>query len=405
MKHQPLLTLVSLLVAVIALTQMTLAAPAAPTQSSGALDATFDPGTGANDFVFTVARQSDGKVLIGGTFTQVDGAAHGGIARLNANGSRDTAYTAGVTGSGFVGLTSIALQTDGKAVIGGAFAQVNGTNRANIARLNDTGVLDTTIDPGAGVTGGAFPYLNAVRLQSDGKPVIGGVFTTVGSTARNNIARLTTTGAVDATFDPGTGTNGEVLAVAIQPADGKVLISGTFTTVDSVGHNRLARLNTDGSVDNTFNPDVNNAVIAIAVQLDNKILIGGTFTMVNGVARNRIARLNPDGTLDMTYNPDASNDVEAIALQPDGKSVIGGKFTTVGGIGRVRIARLNTNGTVDAAFDPGAGATGGAVYAVTLQPDGKVLIGGGFQTVGGVSRNRIARLYGDWLVYLPVIRK
>ncbi len=404
MNRLRLLIFGSLLIASVILLQPSQAAPAMPAASPGALDTTFDPGTGANDIVFAIALQANQQVLIGGLFTQVNGATHHRIARLNANGSLDATYNPSVTGTGIVGLTSLAIQSDGKAVIGGAFAQVNGTGRVNIARLNDDGTLDTTFDPGAGVIGGASPYLNAVRLQADGKPIIGGMFTTVGTTARNNIARLTTTGALDTTFDPGTGTNDEVSAIAIQPSDGKVLIGGTFTTVNGATHHRLARLNTNGSVDSAFNPDIGDgAVLAIAVQSDGKILIGGTFTTVNSTARNRIARLDANGSLDTTFNPNANNDVDAIALQPDGKSVIGGNFTTVGGTGRVRIARLNTNGTLDTTFDPGAGAVGWTVYAVTLQPDGKVLIGGAFQTVGGVTRNRIARLYGDTFVFLPLI--
>jgi len=212
------------------------------------------------------------------------------------------------------------------------------------------------------------------------------------------------TGTLDTTFDPGAGTNGEASAVAIQPSDGQVLVGGDFATVDGSTHNRLARLDTNGSVDSPFTPDVNGPVLAIAVQPDNKILIGGAFTMTNGTARNHIARLNANGTLDTGFDrgAGASNAVDAIALQPNGKIGIGGRFTTVAGTGRSRIARLNANGALDTGFDPGDGASY-TVYAVTPQPDGKVLIGGGFQSVGGVSRNRIARLWGDRFVFLPLI--
>jgi uncharacterized delta-60 repeat protein len=244
--------------------------------------------------------------------------------------------------------------------------------------------------------------LNAVRLQPDGKVLIGGVFTTFNGSPRNNIARLTTTGALDTTFNPGTGTNNEIDAIAVQPSDGKVLIGGYFDSVNGVTHKGLARLNTNGSVDNAFNPDVIGAVLAIAVQPDNKIIIGGTFTTVNSTTRNHIARLNTNGTLDAGFDPNASNEVDTIALQRDGKSVIGGKFATLGSDGRVRIARLNLNGSVDTSFDPGAGASF-TVYAVTLQPDDKILIGGGFQSVDGISRNRIARLWGDQFLFLPVL--
>jgi uncharacterized delta-60 repeat protein len=368
----------------------------------GALDLTFDPSDGANDIVFAVAAQPNGQVLIGGQFTQVDSAAHNGVARLNANGSLDSSFTTNLTGAGFAGLTSLALQSNGKVVIGGAFTQVNGAARSNIARLNADGTLDAAFDPGAGVTDNG-AYLDCVKLQPDGKPLIGGVFTNVGGVPRNNIARLTTTGALDTSFDPGSGANNEVSAIAIQPSDGKILVGGVFTTNNNLAHNRLARLNTSGSVDGAFNPDIDGSVLAIVVQPDNKILIGGTFTQVNGTSRNRIARLNKDGSLDTSFDPPGPpQEVDAIALQLNGRIVIGGKFTSLDGVKAGRVARLNADGSLDTTFNPGQGASY-TVYAVTMQPDGKVLIGGGFQTVDGISRNRIARLLGDKLVYLPMI--
>ncbi len=369
----------------------------------GALDMTFDPGDGANDFVFATAVQPDSQVLIGGQFTEVDGVTRNSIARLSAHGSLDSSFAADVTGGDYAGLTCLALQSDGKVVIGGAFTEVNDTARNNIARLTTAGALDTDFDPGAGVTG-TDAYLDAVTLQPDGRPLIGGLFTGVGGMARNNIARLTKTGAPDASFDPGSGTNGEVAAIAIQPSDGRVLIGGWFTTANGSTHNRLARLSGNGSVDGTFNPDIDGPVLAIIVQPDNRILIGGAFTQVNGTARKGIARLDANGSLDTSFDPSggADKEVDAIALQPDGRIVIGGKFASVGGAVRRRIARLNASGSLDTAFDPGDGASY-TVYAVTLQPDGKILIGGGFQTVGGIPRNYIARLYGGNLVYLPLV--
>ena len=135
---------------------------------------------------------------------------------------------------------------------------------------------------------------------------------------------------------------------------------------------------------------------ALAVQPDGKVLIGGNFTTVGGTARSSIARLNADGSLDTTFDPGVgvSSNVRAMALQPDGKVLIGGWFATVAGTNRNHIARLNADGSLDASFDPGAGASG-TVYDIVVQADGKVLIGGAFNTVDGVARNRIARLNAD----------
>jgi len=374
-------------------------------RAPGALDTSFDPGAGANDVVFAVALQPDGKVLVGGSFTQFNGIAHNRVVRLTTGGSLDTAYNPSVTGPVFAGVVSVALQPDGKALIGGLFTHVNGVARANIARLLANGALDTSFNPGAGVTG-EDAYLNTVQLQADGKVLIGGIFSGYNGVPRHNIARLTAAGALDATFNPGSGADGEVAAIAVQPADGKVLVGGYFSAVNGVPRRGIARLNANGSLDAAFAPVLDGDVLAILVQPDGKIVIGGTFTAVNGVGRGRIARLNADGSLDTAFNPAAGADqeVDALARQGDGKLVLGGKFTTVAGVARVRIARLRPDGALDTSFDPGAGANW-TVFAAALQPDGRVLIGGAFDSVGGVERRGVARLWGDYRMYLPLIRR
>ena len=133
----------------------------------------------------------------------------------------------------------------------------------------------------------------AVAIQADGKVLIGGEFTTVSGTSRNAIARLNGDGTLDTGFDPGAGANDWVKDVAVQP-DGKVLIGGDFTTVNGTGRNRIARLNGDGTLDTGFDPGAgaNYWVSAVAIQADGKVLIGGGFDTVDGTARKRIARLN-----------------------------------------------------------------------------------------------------------------
>src|SRR5262249_8703829 len=143
--------------------------------------------------------------------------------------------------------------------------------------------------------------------------------------------------------------------------DGRVLIGGGFTSVNGIGRNHVARLNSDGTLDNRFDPGTGSdgGVLCLVLQLDGKVLVGGRFLHVNGVVRNGIARLNGvDGGLDLTFDPGAGTDgpVNSIALQPDGKLLIGGEFTRVNGNSRTGIARLNPDGTLDGSFDPGSGA-------------------------------------------------
>ena len=115
----------------------------------------------------------------------------------------------------------------------------------------------------------------------------------------------------DLGFNP--NANDTVLSIALQ-SDGKFVIVGAFTTVGGVTRNRIARLNVDGTLDTSFNPDSNDTALAIAIQPDGKIIVGGFFTTVGGVTRNSIARLNSDGTVDTSFNPDVNNRVNTIAL-------------------------------------------------------------------------------------------
>ncbi len=141
------------------------------------------------------------------------------------------------------------------------------------------------------------------------------------------------------------------------------------------------------------------SVASVTLQPDGKVLIAGGFTMVNGVSRTRIARLNSDGSLDTSFlsgMSGANAAVVSVALQPDGKVLIGGYFTEVNGVSRNRIARLNDDGSLDTTFLNGmTGADRNGVVSVALQPDGRVLVGGGFLSVNSVLSPFIARLYGD----------
>ncbi len=228
-----------------------------------------------------------------------------------------------------------------------------------------------------------------VPVQPDGRMLMTGRFTTVGGTARNRIARLNSDGTLDTNFNADADAN--VWGASLQ-ADGKIVLGGEFTTVSGTARNRIARLNVDGTLDSSYNPDANARVSSVTVQADGKVLLGGNFTIVSGTARNRIARLNEDGTLDSSFTADANGAVYSVSVQADGKILLGGTFTTVDGTARNRIARLNGDGTLDTSFTASAN---GAVYSVSVQADGKILLGGAFTTVGGTGRNRIARLNSD----------
>lgn len=378
-------------------------------QPPGSLDTSYNPSAGVNGPVHALALQPlDGRLLVGGNFTNANGLSRRGIARLNTDGSLDqtfssTSPTDGANDAVFAvaSLVNPNSTNDGPIVIGGLFTKVNGLNRNYLARLTLDGSIDTTFNPGAGPNNPVYAIAQTL-VGAARKILIGGAFVSVNSMPLNRIARLNDDGSVDAGFNVGLGANGNVFAIAVQP-DGKALIGGDFTTFNGIDRNHIARLNVDGSLDLSFNPGVgaNESVRAIALQLDGNILIGGIFTSINGVPLNHIGRLTPKGLVDGTFNPGLGlNDlVSTIAIQPDTGIILGGQFTTCDGVTRHRVTRLNSDGSVDARINFGDGADSFVAAAViqtnsAVVTNGMIIIGGGFTHYDGQPRARIARLNG-----------
>jgi uncharacterized delta-60 repeat protein len=350
----------------------------------------FDPN--ANGRVHVVVVQPDGKILLGGGFTTLS--PNGGpavtrnrIARLNPDGTLDTAFNPNA--NGFV--DAIALQADGKVLVGGSFNGIfgiGGQNRNFIARLDATTGLADSFNVHANA-----PVL-AIVVQADGKILVGGQFDVIGGFQRQLMARLdATTGAADS-FNP--NPNVVVTSIALQ-ADGKILAAGHFTNIGGQPRHRLARLDATTGLADSFNPDANAPVKAITVQADGHILAGGSFTSIGGQPRNRIARLDSTTGSADSFDPNANNTVNAIAIAADGKILVGGLFegaNSIGGRTRNHLAQINPATGLADLFDPNAN---GEVLSIAPQADGKFLAGGVFTTFapnGGsaVIRNHIARL-------------
>lgn len=375
--------------------------------ADGSHDSTFSVHSFSTTKVLDLAVRSDGSVLVAGDLTpsSVDGV----VALLNGDGSTVFHRLGLANGS----VRTIAGQPDGKILIAGAFTRVDGQPRPRIARLNPDGSLDESYAPSTG----ANAPIARLLVQPDGKVVVAGEFTEVGGQPRVRIARLNADGSLDAGFQLQTGTNDAIAALALQ-ADGKILIAGAFTAAGHGVRHRIARLNTDGSLDDTFRPapGPNAAVNDIALQPDGSVLIAGNFLAVDGQPRTRVARLRPDGTLDERFPPNAAHGREApattganssilgLALQQDGKVVMVGSFNEVDGKPRSGIARLNTDGSFDADLEIGpqmailawnGGSASGSLSATTVQPDGKYLVGGRFDESHGVPRKGVVRFNAD----------
>lgn len=357
--------------------------------ANGSLDTSFDPGAGPNSWVRTIALQPDGKVLLGGLFSSVAGQFARGVARLTASGSVDTVFD----GVGIFSeeVATLALQADGKILIGGTFTDVAGVSQPYLTRFTASGVRDATYNSGAG----ADDSVLAIALRPDGSALVGGRLSRFNGALSSRLVGLDANGAVDTAFDPGAGVSGTVYAIAHQP-DGKSLVAGDLWEYDGAPVRSIVRVNPDGSRDPSFNAGAGaypSHPVAVALQSDGRVLVGGSFNSFDGQPRGAIARLLSDGSVDPTFTtPDGgANSVYALALLPSGKVLIAGAFTNYGATTRNRIAQLNADGSLDGTFNPHLGANN-AVYAIAAQPDGKVVIGGAFTAYFGASRNSVARL-------------
>lgn len=389
-------------------------------KTDGTLDTAYDPKP--NSYVSALLLQSDGGLIAGGSFTTFtpNGASSSTsrayVALLNADGTLNDALAPNPNGS----VSALARQSDGKLLLGGMFTilqlddgedddddgdetKTDDANRLYLARLNADFSLDRDFNPEAN------SYVYAIAVHPDGRILIGGAFTALHATSstpvgRSYVAALTSSGGIDTSFNP--AADGSVYTIAIV-SDQSFLIGGAFTDLRSeavlyvagefeniggVNAPRLARLTLDGSADSSFAPAPNNTVHALGAQADGGIVVGGDFTTIAGAARARLARFTATGTLDGGFAPSVDGAVRALAVGSSGAIVIGGDFASVGGAVRTRLARVHASGAVDSSFSP---SINGSVRALAVLPDGRILVGGEFSSVNGQSRANLARLNSD----------
>lgn len=310
--------------------------------------------------------------------------------------------------------------------VGGNFPIYGGVSVNGLMRIKTDGSIDPTF-----AINNTTPFspviVRAIVEQANGKVIVGGSFTNYMSTSKNRIMRLNENGTIDNTFSVGTGFDGSVYAIKIQ-SDGKIIVGGDFTSYNGVSRSRIARLNSDGTLDTTFNINypVDKVIRTVLILSDGKLLIGGDFDIVGECVaydiptsacivyniRRRIAKLNTDGTLDQnfmsyfssqrsalgffkpyTYNGVTTNiaSVNTISEYSSGKYFIGGEFEIYHDSARRNVCLLNTNGALDASFNPSPGPDGDVRGAI-VEPSGNVVIVGNFWRFNGIIKNGMARL-------------
>ena len=313
---------------------------------------------GFNDQTETVIEYEDGKLLFGGIFTTYSGQSFNRIVRLNSDATIDNTFD---VGTGFDSdVYALAIQPDGKILVGGFFDTYNGTPAGKIIRLNSDGSVDNTFDTGTGFTFSVF----AITVQSDNKILVGGGFATYNGQDRRKIVRLNTDGTLDDTFNTNTGMNNIVYNI-YETNDNKIFVLGSFTVYSGVTSNNFVKLNNDGTIDNTFDVGTgfNSETFSAVLEDDGKILVVGLFTSFDGQSSRQIARLNSDGSFDNTF--DCGSGFSRIsglssadtAVKYNDKYFITGDFNTYSGISANGLIRLNYDGTKDNSFDYGTGLT------------------------------------------------
>jgi len=378
-----------------------------------------------------LAPDGSGKIYIGGSFKGYRTTATNGILRLNADLTPDLsfAFGSGFTSSSY-SVKSIQSVGDGTndIYVGGSFTKYQGLTVSNLIRLHSDGSRETTFTPI--FYGGAFTTMSPITGGTYGLYVAGS-FKKIDKTTFNRIAKLKTDGAIDTTFNVGTGTDGPVMAITrTTDGTGDIYVGGAFTKYNGTAKSGIVRLKSDGTIITTFNigtgftgsisasatSSMSVKAIAIANDGSNKIYVVGNFTSYNGTARKGIARLSPDGSLDATFNPGTGFPFDvaaqlgpsrlAIATDSSGDIYVAGSFTSFNGSARNALVRINSNGTLDTGFVTGSGigirywfrSNVSQILPIT-GASGDILVVGEFTNYNGIGIDRMMKLRADGTIH------
>ncbi len=318
----------------------------------GKVSTTF--GTGVNDQATCIAIQSDGKILVGG-YSNLSGNYNFAIVRYNTNGSLDNTFDTDGRVTTAIGadhdyVRAIAIQSDGKIVVTGDYYVGINNDDIAVVRYNTNGSLDATFDGDGIVTtimGSDLDGAKSVAIQSDGKIVVGG-FSVISSNQDFAVLRYNTNGSLDVTFDGdgmafttiGSG-NDSGSSLALQ-SDGKIVLAGE-SVVGSNDNFAVVRYNTNGSLDLTFDTDgkvttafgtADDNANYVALLSDGRIVAAGNSN--NGSNTDfAVACYNSNGSLDLSFDTDGkvttaigsgSDQARAVAIQSDSKIVVAGYY-------------------------------------------------------------------------------
>ncbi|WP_210517174.1 T9SS type A sorting domain-containing protein [Hymenobacter terricola] len=367
--------------------------------SDGSRDGGFSPVVQDYGLVNDLVLQSDGKLVVGGSFSEVSGTAVRNVARLQANGLVDASFSAATDDV----VATLGLQGDGKLLLGGSFGFVNGVARSALGRVLATGATDAAFAPP--ITG-SNPRVQRVALQANGAILAAGGYTVQrGATA---VARVlaqfdAATGQEDATFQPTVPTYGFQIQGLLPQPNGTVLVVGELPVTSSRSA-PVWRLLPTGALDPAFSlPSVLAGDLGLAVAQDGagRLYVTGSFDNLGAPGNHAMGRLLANGQPDPTFQvtlPGLVPLANTIVVQPNGRVLLGGALSSTTGSNPhpEGTLRLLPSGAVDTGFNPavgpvGAGERNGYVSRLLVQPDGAILAAGSFPQVGSLPLNGLVR--------------
>ncbi len=359
------------------------------------IDPSFNVGTGfssdADSAAYGIEIQADNKILVLGNFHSFDGTPMNKLVRLNSDGSIDPTF---IIGTGFVdyGPVVMKVQTDGKIIVAGYFDEYNNVLAKGIVRLHPNGALDTTFN----YNGFGFNYsqVEKIILHDDGKIVVIGVFNGYNGSIARKIVRLNSDGSIDTSFDSNLGFCDNSVLFDIDFHTNKYVVSGYLNTYNGDSIFNIVLLNYDGSIDASFNSGFLSPqyVYMSKFTSDGKILIGGEFAEYGGQALNSFIRLNQDGTVDTTFDAQWLNisETSKVWFAEDGKLWV---LANSSYSGNTRwLNRINEDGSQDPSFDPDAYFGEEIPIDMKFLTDGKLLICGRISAFNGSTIHGIVRL-------------
>ncbi len=330
-----------------------------------------------------IAFQEDGRILVGSSRITQGPYTRYGLVRLHPDGGLDLSFQ-----TNHFSTFGVLVLPDGRIVAAGVHEYPRSPQRRGVERFTADGAIEA--DFFAAVEG----PIEAMALLADGRILVGGMFQTLRGQPRAMLGRLNSDGSLDADFEPDLRPLlTSIHNLAIQP-DGKILVAGRYGRLGQQPLVRIIRLHPDGSLDGNFTAPTavdGGRFSCVVVQADGDVILGGDFSLLGPPWRTRLARLYPHGSLDEGFQFTLTGGVRTMIAQSNGQLCLGGYFTMVGQEPRAAVARINANGQLDPDFQNGVGGGFPSVDVLALQADGKLLVGGLFDQVGGRPQRGLGR--------------